>query len=69
MFLLLTLNMQLLAGSSAYVIIRFPITATEFLLTRFVPLLSFETPWKKQKTFGFLVFSGGMERDQWHEMG
>ena len=20
-----------------------------------------------QKTFGFLIFSGGMERDQWHE--
>ena len=21
------------------------------------------------KTFGFLMFPGGIERDQWHEMG
>ena len=24
---------------------------------------------KYQKTSGFLIFSVGMERDQWHEMG
>ena len=27
------------------------------------------TPWKYQKTSGFLMFSGGIERNQWHEMG
>ena len=31
-------------------------------------VISFDTPWK-QKTRGFLMFSGGIKRDQWHEMG
>ena len=30
-------------------------------------LISFDTLWKHQKTRGFLVFSGGIKRDQWHE--
>ena len=25
-------------------------------------------PKNRQKTFGFLIFLGGLERDQWHEM-
>ena len=29
----------------------------------------FNTPWKHQKTTDFLVFSGGIEKDQFHEMG
>ena len=29
-------------------------------LTHFWPMLLFYTPWKHQKTFGFLVFSGGI---------
>ena len=33
-----------------------------------MPLVSFDTLRKHQKTFGFLMFSGGIERDQWHEM-
>ena len=33
-----------------------------------MPLISFYTP-RKQKIRGFLMFSGGIERDQWHEMG
>ena len=33
-----------------------------------MPLVSFYTPWK-QKTRGFLMFSGGVERDHWYEMG
>ena len=36
-------------------------------LTHFMSLFSFCTPWKHQKTSGFL-FSGGIEREQWHEM-
>ena len=36
-------------------------------LTHFMPLASVDTPWK-QKTKGFLIFSGGIERDHWHEM-
>ena len=40
-----------------------------FLLTPFMPLASIYTPWKHKKTGDFLMFSGGIERDQWHEMG
>ena len=29
-------------------------------LTHFSPVLHFYTPWKRQKTFGFLTFSGGI---------
>ena len=32
-------------------------------------LVSFYTPWKNQKARCFLMFSGGQERDPWHEMG
>ena len=32
-------------------------------------LVSFYTPWKHQKAPAFLMFSEGIERDQWHEMG
>ena len=34
-----------------------------------MPLVSFYTPWKHQKTRGFLMLSGGVERDHWYEMG
>ena len=37
--------------------------------TNSLSLISFYTPWKHQKTSGFLMFSGGIERDYWHEMG
>ena len=32
-------------------------------------LVSFYTPWKHQKTKDFPMFSGGIERDQWDEIG
>ena len=38
------------------------------LLTYFMPLISFYTPWKHQKTRVFLMFSEGIESNQWHEM-
>ena len=38
-------------------------------LTHFLLLVSFDTPWKYQKTKVFLMFSVGIERDQWHEVG
>ena len=38
-------------------------------LAHFMPLVSFYTPWKYQKTSSFLIFSGGIERDQWHKTG
>ena len=34
-----------------------------------MPMISFDTPWKHKKTCGFLMFSGGIKRDRWHEMG
>ena len=34
------------------------------LLTRFMPLVSSYNLWKHQKTRGFLLLSGGIERDQ-----
>ena len=38
-------------------------------LTHFRPMLLFYTPWKRQKTQGFLTFSGGIEKEHWPEMG
>ena len=38
-------------------------------LTHFMPLISSYTYWKYQKTTGFLIFSRGIGKDQWHEMG
>ena len=40
-----------------------------FLLTHFNPVLHFYTPWKRQKTKGFLTFSGGAEMWHWTKMG
>ena len=37
------------------------------LLTYFMQLVSFYTPWKHQKTRGFLMFAGGVERDKWKQ--
>ena len=34
-------------------------------LTHFMPLISFDTPWKHQKTRGFLMFSGYIKRVKW----
>ena len=38
-------------------------------LSHFRSMLYFYTPWNHQKTFGFLMFSRGIEREQWDEMG
>ena len=38
-------------------------------LNHFMPLISFCTTWNHQKTRDFLMFLGGKERDQWHEIG
>ena len=39
----------------------------DHLLTHVIPLVSFYTPWKDQKNSDFLMFSGVMEREKWHE--
>ena len=38
------------------------------LITRFMPLVFFYTPWKNKKISGFLMFSGRIERDQWSKL-
>ena len=37
-------------------------------LTHFLPLVSFDTPIKYQKTIGFLMFSGGIKKEPWRGM-
>ena len=37
-------------------------------LAHFMQLVLFCTPWKHQKSSSFLMFSGGIERYQWHEI-
>ena len=37
-------------------------------LASFIPLIFLCTPQKHQKTSGFLIFLGNIERGQWHEM-
>ena len=34
------------------------------ILTHFNPVLHLYIPWKRQKTFGVLTFSGGIEMEQ-----
>ena len=51
---------------------KFVYSEREFVsysLIHFMPLVSFYTSWKHQKISGFLMFLGGIERDQWHAMG
>ena len=45
------------------------IVSINSVLAHFMPRVSFDTTWKHLKPFGFQIFSGGIERDQWHEMG
>ena len=45
------------------------LSVTMLTLTHFIPLVSFDTPWKFQKTTGFQMFSGSTESDEWHKMG
>ena len=46
-------------------ILNLSFTVSEYLntFTHFSPVLHFYNPWKRQKTFGFLTFSGGIECD------
>ena len=39
------------------------------LINPFHAIGLFDTPWKHQKTKGFPIFSGGIQRDQWDEIG
>ena len=51
---------------------RFIKQSLRFLLTElahFMPLVPFNSSWRHGKSRGFLLFSEGIERNQWHEMG
>ena len=71
-----TYTQKIWCGSLKRMKKKFNSTVTYFslrmVLTHFIPLVSFYTLWKHQKTFGetsgFLMFSGGIERYHWHEM-
>ena len=42
---------------------------SNLMLTHFSSVSHFYTLWKRQKTFGFLAFSGGIEMWHWTKMG
>ena len=50
-------------------ILEYKGTQIRIHLTYSMPLVSFYSPWKRQKTFGCLIFSGGIKRERWPEMG
>ena len=43
-------------------------TIASIILTHFWAMFPFYTPCKQQKTFGFLVFLGGIKRENWLEV-
>ena len=43
--------------------------STSYKVTHCSPVSHFYTLWKRQKTFGFLTFSGGIEMWHWTKMG
>ena len=49
--------------------IQVSISYFDQILTHFRPMFHFYTPWKHQKTGGFLMFSGGIEMEHWLKMG
>ena len=51
--------MQISVPPLTYIISPFPIPT----LTHITPMSHFYTPWKRQKTSGFLTFSGGIEME------
>ena len=73
MFCLFSSDLMVLIYSSIWLcLINFCILFLgnwRLLITHFRPMFPFYTPWKRQKTFDFLTFSGGIEREHWPEMG
>ena len=48
--------------------IQFPLLTSLRILIHFMHFVTLHSPWKYQKVCGFLMFSRGIERDQWLEM-
>ena len=57
------INMYLSLLARTFVPLCLLISGIHMSLTHFISLVSFYTPWKYQKMRGFLIFSGGIERD------
>ena len=45
----------------------FPTENTLRHLTHFMPLFFFDSPWTRQKSSGYLIFSRVIKRNQWHK--
>ena len=65
LFMNRTIMLILLLIAYAYIV---RIVAIWQRLTQFSPVSHFYTPWKRQKTKGFLTFSGGIEMWHWTKM-
>ena len=50
-------------------ILHFFLASHSNSLTHFSPMSHFCTPWKRQKSLGFLTFSGGIAMCHWTKMG
>ena len=55
--------------NTSVIVMESDFTVIQKALTCFMPLVSFYTYWKRRKTCGFLTFSGGIEKGQWHKIG
>ena len=61
-------NLRIVQESETTKMVIVTLIAPE-ILTHFMSLVSFFTPpWKHKNIFGFMIISGGIERDQWHEI-
>ena len=63
----LAAHQEVTASPWSAIINNFNLLAIKKLSNHFIPLVSFYTPWKHEKTKGFLTFISGKWRNQWHE--
>ena len=66
---LIKANFESTIGKSKVYIVRSISPVVFRVLTHFSPISHFYTPWKRQKTIGFVIFSGGIEIWYWTKMG
>ena len=60
---------EILVNGSNVSTVNFEHVFVEREITHFSPVSHFYIPWKRQTTFGFLTFSGGIEMRHWTKMG
>ena len=59
------IQLVFLVLSNCFIKLWFELKSQLMSLTHFWPMFPFYTPWKHQKTKGFLVFSGGTKWEHW----